>query len=174
MKTKSPRKRKPVLTYRILAVPVDGDAPFGFASPSCVANLFEKKAKKSGRTVEEYLMAVGANDLQNPITVTLDEVEKGHILWKEEFEHARHLGEPFQIVIDVPGVYADYLKKRLLLRGTSTGEHIMNQINKSLLDFEVQTKEPEVQGHGGSSWPQIIGLAASVTLLLASIYDNIA
>jgi hypothetical protein len=175
MKKSTPRKRKkPILTYRILSVPVDGQAPYSFASPKCVADLFEQKARKKGWSLEEYLVFVFDNDLKQAVVVTLDEVEKGHTLWKEEFEQTRHPGEAFRIVIDVPGVYADYVKKRLLLRGSSTGEQIMQAINRSLLAFEVQAEEPEVQGHGGSSWPQVIGLAASVTLLLASIYDNLA
>jgi hypothetical protein len=134
------------LTYRILSVPVDGEAPYSFASPKRVADLFERKARKMGRTLEEHLLKVYRNDLERAVTASLDEVEKGHTLWKEEFEGARHLGEPFRIIIDVPGVFADHIKKKVLLRGTSIGEAIMNELNRSIVRLEEQYEQPEVEG----------------------------
>jgi hypothetical protein len=135
------RKKTPVVSFRIVAVPVDDGNPFTFVLPDSVALLFARRARQLGRSVEEQVMMIADDDVKRPVVLTLEELERGHLLWREEFERTLEPGKPFRINIEVPGHYADYLRQSFLLKGTTVAEAVAMGINQAIQNLEkIKTK----------------------------------
>lgn len=140
------------LRYRTLSIPEEGHDPTSFTLPRCVAELAERKARKKKISIAEHLFQMVRRDLAKELPLSKRRIEAGHKLWIEEFELARASGMPFRLEVDIDPVHADQLEAQAIKAKRSLPEYLMSKIDQLL----------------------ILGLAASLVPLLASIYDNLA
>jgi hypothetical protein len=150
-------KKPPKLKYRLMLVP---QTDTGLALPSCVAELAAKRARRVGVPLAEYIGDLAQRDLVRP--APLKKFRKAHRLWIDEFEYQHKVGEPFRFEVEVDS--DSELAKRLSdnLNGRTLPEYIMSRLD------DIFSSPPP------SAIVLAVALAITVTLLLPTLYDNLA